>query len=74
MAVVRNSIVSLQAAKLPIFKETIEKVFAKYYEICDELTLRAAGMLEKVMIDGKYLGQDGEGGRMLHHRVKNLRE
>ena len=58
MAVIRNSIISLQAAKLPIFKETIEKVVAKYYEIADELLLRAPGMLEKVMVDGKYLNSN----------------
>ena len=60
MAVIRNSIVSLQSAKLPIFKETIEKVVAKYYQICDELGLRAAGMLEKVMVDGKHLNEEKE--------------
>ena len=33
MAVIRNSIVCLQAAQLPIFRETIEQVVAKYHEL-----------------------------------------
>ena len=33
MAVLRNAIVCLQAAQLPIFRETIEQVVAKYQEL-----------------------------------------
>ena len=47
MAILRNSIICLQRAQLPIFKEPIDLVIRSFYELREKHGIKPVQMLDK---------------------------